>query len=153
MAGTAVIIGTIVSAATGAYTTYKSAQDRDDAEDQLKKQAKRDAEVLSENAEILKKKQIAAYAASGVRVDVGSPLAVIEESQRKAEEERSAILEGYGNRGDTLSTEASRIRVGGYSGAASTLLSGATSYATSPNFVNPFKSTSGFTDPGTYYKG
>ena len=152
MAATVAVVAFVVGAGSQIYSAHESAKDRDDARDRLKKQAKRDAEIHSEESKALRSKQIALYAASGVRVDDGSPLAVIEESQRRAEEERESILEGFGYREDALSDEASRIRVSGYSGAAGTLLGGAATYATSPYAKNPFASSAP-TDPGTYYKG
>ena len=153
MAGTVAVIVAVVGAVRTAYSAHQAAEDRDDAKDQLEKQARRDAEIHAEETERLTAKQKALYAASGVRVDEGSPLAVIAETQRKAEEERNAILQGYGYQGDRLSTEADRIRTTGAFSVAGTLLGGAATYAASPNAKNPFKTTTGFTDPGTYYKG
>ena len=153
MAGTVAVIGFVIAAAGTAYSAHQAGKATDDEADRLEKQARRDAEIQREETERLTSKQRALYAASGVRVDEGSPLAVTAETQRKAEEERNAILEGYGYREDALRTDADRTRVSGYSSAAGTLLGGAATYSASPSAKNPFKTTTGFTDPGTYYKG
>jgi hypothetical protein len=108
----------------------------------MEEMAKRDAEIHREQSEKLTAKQRALYAASGVKVSAGSPLAVIARSQAEAEEERQEILKGYGFRSKALRQDASRTRTSGYLTGAGTLLGGVSNYAASPYAKNPFASGS-----------
>lgn len=145
MAAVAAVTIAVIGAGATAYSTHQAAEAREDEADRMKDEGKRAAEVHRRQTERLTSKQRAAYAASGVRVGEGTPLAVIEATQRDADEEREEILKGYGYRSDALKKDASRIRVSGYSSAAGTLLGGAAGYASSPYAKNPFAST-----PTTY---
>jgi len=141
MATAAVIVGAagaLFGAGATAYSAHQAADERERKEKALKEQAQRDAEIHKQRTAAILGKQKAAYAASGVEVDEGSPLAVITETQQQAEEERKAILKNYEYREDTLTRAASRIRTSGYSSAFGTLLGGAADYASSPYAVNPF---------------
>ena len=146
--GTAAAVIGLVSALVGAGTAYhqsqQAAEARDDAADQMEKQATRDSEILEKESERLTAKQRALFAASGVRVDEGSPLAVIAASQAEAQAERDAVMQGYSYRIGAMEDDASAIRTTGYLTTAGTLLGGAATYATSPYARNPFKSTSSF---------
>jgi hypothetical protein len=150
--GTAAAVIGLVSALVGGASAYhqsqKAADARDDARDQMKLQAQRDAEIHMRDTEKLTSKQRALYAASGVKVDDGSPLAVILASQADAEEERQAIAQGYGYRTDALGKDANAIRTTGYLNTAGTLLGGAATYASSPYGKNPFAASSSPLTPG-----
>lgn len=141
MAGTAAVVTAITAAAgagTAVYQANQAAKDRDDAKDRLREQRNREAAILEDEADKLKSKQRAAYAASGVVVDQDSPLAVIEQSQKDAAEQRDAVLKGYDYKASDLSKEASRARTSGYATAAGTLLTGVGDYAANPYTTNPF---------------
>jgi hypothetical protein len=141
MGGTAAVIGLVISVIGAGTAVYQSQQAADAAEDEAKRMeemAKRDAEIHREQSEKLTAKQRALYAASGVKVGAGSPLAVIARSQAEAEEERQEILKGYGFRSDALRSGASRIRTSGYLTGVGTLLGGTATYAASPYAKNPF---------------
>lgn len=145
MGGTAAVVGLVISiigAGGAVYQSRQAAEAAEDEEKRLKEMAKRDAEIHQEQSEKLTAKQRALYAASGVKVGVGSPLAVIARSQAEAEEERQEILKGYGFRRDALRSDASRVRTSGYLTGVGTLLGGTASYAASPYAKNPFASGS-----------
>lgn len=141
--GTAAVVIGVVTALVGAGSAIHQAGQASDARDDqaklLEEQAERDAAIQLANTEKLTAKQRALYAASGVRVDVGSPLAVIAATERKAAEERAEILKGYGRRADALRTDADRIQTGGYASGTGTLLGGAADFAESPYAQNLFK--------------
>ena len=148
MAAAAAVIGLVVSVASAGVAYHQSqqaAEAREDEKDRIEDMAKRDAEIHMEESEKLTAKQRALFAASGVKVDEGSPLAVIAQSQADAEEERQEILKGYGFRGDALQTDADRIRTSGYATAGGTLLGGVANYAASPYASNPFSSSPTYT--------
>jgi hypothetical protein len=141
MGGTAAVIGLVISvigAGASAYSAHQAGEARDDEADRMERMAKRDAEIHREQSEKLTAKQRALYAASGVKVGAGSPLAVIAASQVESEEERQEILRGYGFRIDALRTDASRTRTSGYLTGVGTLLGGVSNYAASPYAKNPF---------------
>lgn len=145
MGGTAAVVGLVISvigAGAAVHQSMEAAEAREDEEKRMAEMAKRDAEIHREQSEKLTAKQRALYAASGVKVGAGSPLAVIARSQVEAEEERQEILRGYGFRRDALRSDASRIRTSGYLTGAGTLLGGTATYAASPYAKNPFASGS-----------
>lgn len=139
MAGTAAVVG-VVSAIVGAGATYyqsqQAADDREKEKKRLEEQRQREIQLHIERTDTLASKQRALFAASGVRVESGSPLAVIEETQNKAEQERQDILNMYGYQSDALGSEASRIETTGYAETGGTLLAGTSQFAADP--YNPF---------------
>ncbi len=145
MAQAAAVIGlvvAIVGAGSSIYQGMQAADAREEEKDRMEGMAKRDAEVLMEESKKLTAKQRALFAASGVKVGEGSPLAVIAKSQADAEEERQEILNLYGFRSKSLTIDADRIRTSSYMTGAGTLLSGVSNYASSPYASNPFATTS-----------
>lgn len=139
MAGSAAVITAVVavvSAAGTVYTMEQAADDRREEEKRLKQQAEREARLHTERSEKLIGKQRALFAASGVRVDSGSPLAVLKDTEEKAASERAEILKAYGYKADALGSEASRLSTQGYVSGSSTLLSGAADFSANPQ--NPF---------------
>lgn len=144
------LVISVVSAGAAYHQSQQAADAREDEKDRMKEMAQRDAEIHREESAKLTAKQRALFAASGVKVDEGSPLAVIAKSQADAEEERQEILRGYGFRADALQTDADRIRTSGYATAGGTLLSGVANYAASPYAKNPFSTSPSVTAPSTY---
>ena len=140
MAGTAAIVGavaTLVTAGGQIYQSWQAAEDAEDQERQLKKERKRAAMIHDRETRRFIGSQRTAYAASGVVVDEGTPLAVVRETERLAGEERQAILEGYDARIKSLRTEQRRLRVGGMLKAGGTLLGGIGTFGA----AYPFKET------------
>lgn len=142
MGGTAAVVGiisTIVTAGGSAYKLHQAAEDRRDEKKRLKKQQQRQMQLHSEKEDALKGKQRAMFAASGVDVGQGSPLAVWEETEQKAEQERADILESYGYQADALGSSASRLDTTAAAEAGGTLLSGASAFATNPYIQGYFR--------------
>ncbi len=141
MGGTAAvigIIGTVIGAGGTLYKTYQEHEHAEKQEKRLKKERQRAAMLHDEKVKRLVGTQLAQYGAAGVRVGEGTPLDVIEETREKGEEERRAILEGYGYDIDAWrDRQRASIWEGGI-GAGGTLLSGVGEYAKSPYAKNPF---------------
>ena len=140
MAGTAAVIGAVVTVVTAGgqlYQAWQASEDAEEQERQLRRERQRAAEIHDRDLRRFIGSQRAAYAASGVVVDEGTPLAVVRETERLGEEERRAILEGYDARISSLRTERRRLMVGGMMGAGGTLLGGVGAFAS----TYPFKTT------------
>lgn len=141
MSGTAGVvsaISTVVAAGGSVYKGLQAASDRDRAQDQLKKEGKQAKKIHKDRTKRLLASQRAAYGASGVRVGEGTPLEVVEQTREDAQKERDAIMKGYKYKGDVLSREEDRFRLGGFMEGAGTLLQGGAKYGASPYAKNPF---------------
>lgn len=141
MGGTAAAIGivsTVISAGGAVYKKYQERSDLKKAEDRLRKQGQRESKIHRKRTRQLLGAQKAAYGASGVRTETGTPLEMIDLTEQEARRERRDIEKGYGYRQDILDTAARRAGITGGIQAGGTLLSGAGEYASSPYARNPF---------------
>lgn len=141
MAASAGIVSMVIAAGTAAYQGYTSSRDKDRAEDQLQDERKDELKLHDKRAKRIEGSQRAAFGASGVDVNAGTPLEVIDMTRQEAQEEREAIMQGYDFRSDTLKTEASRIRTGAAAKVGGTLLTGVGEYMERPGATNPFATT------------
>ncbi len=115
----------LIGAGSAAYSAHKSKERAEDQEREIKRRTKKEQERLAEEKEALKGRQRAAYAAAGMDIRKGTPLAVIEETERIYREEHKEV----GKRGRYASNIAKRegrdLWTTGMFDTAGTLLGGA----------------------------
>lgn len=123
MAGAIGIIGTVIGA-WSAYDAGKSAkEDKEDAAALALREAEENAKKQLRETDLLLSTQQSAYAASGVDLE-GTPLFVIEQTNREAAEERELILELGGYRASALENQGASLYSQGLGQAASSFLTG-----------------------------
>lgn len=123
MAGAIGLAGTLIGV-WSAYDTGKSAkEDKDDAADLAIREAEEAAKKQLQETEQILSTQQAAYASGGVSLE-GTPLFVIEETNRKAAEERELILELGGYRSSALRNQGASLYTQGLGKAAGSFLTG-----------------------------
>lgn len=117
-----------VAAVIGAGSSiYQARQARSAANDQARLnelQAQQDAENRDMERRRLLSSQRAAYGASGVKVDEGTPLTVYAETNRIADQDIQNILTMGRLRGQVNRREGRAVMVSGYASAAGSLLKG-----------------------------
>lgn len=131
-------LATLVAGGATAYSMHQAAKDRDKEADRQKKEDKINAKMQKDKTRRLLGMQRAAYGKAGVNPDVGSPLAVIEDTRDRARRERDYIKKGKLHRAEALETEADRLRTNSMFAVGGSLLKGTSSYAASPYAKNPF---------------
>jgi hypothetical protein len=123
MAGAVAVIGALIGAASSIHAGRQAKEAKKDAAELARREGEAAAaKQARETAQLLSKQQ-AAYAASGVGLE-GTPLFVIEETERLAAEERELILELSGYRSAALSEEGRAASLQGLGKGTSTLLTG-----------------------------
>ena len=123
MAGAVAVIGALIGAASSVHAGRQAREAREDAADLAAAEAQAAAEKQARETAQLLSQQQAAYAASGVSLE-GTPLFVIEETERLAAEERASILELGGLRSSAHRQEGAGAYTQGVGQGVSTLLTG-----------------------------
>ena len=117
-------IAAIAGAGGAAYAGIKAKERAEDQADEIERRTRYEQERMREEGERLKGRQRAAYAASGVRVDEDTPLAVVQETQREVERDiREVGRRGY-YAADVARTEGRDLFTGAMWQAGGTLLGG-----------------------------
>lgn len=123
MAGAIAVIGAVIGAASSIRASRQAKDAKKDAAELAQREAEAAAAKQARETTQLLSEQQAAYAAGGVGLE-GTPLFVIEETNRLAAEERALILELGGMRGSALRREGQAAGQQGFGQATSTLLTG-----------------------------
>lgn len=117
-------LATAVSAGATAYSAHQKKEAADDQADELDRRLKMEVKQMDEDAKSLKSRQRAAYAAAGVELEEGTPLAVIEHTQNAARQDREEVLRRGKYTSETIRDEGSDIWTTGMWNTAGTLLGG-----------------------------
>lgn len=140
-------IGTMLQTAGHMTGKFMQAGDVSRQKDQIKDEKKYYKELHGERTRQLLGSQRAKYGASGVDVNVGTPVSARAATKKSAKKERDKVLKGYEYESDLLARERDRLYVGGALEGAGTLLKGGGRIAASPYFKNPFATTPTMTGP------
>lgn len=137
MAATAVVV---IATMITAYSQYRqqqlAAEAKDDQADFEREKAMYEAEQHRLAGEEFMGRQKAAYAKAGVEVNSDTPLLVMDQTEKKIQEEHAQILRFGSIRAGVLESESYAISSSAPGIAAGTLLSGTGSAITTYNNMN-----------------